>query len=131
MRLPEAALYEKTLSPVQALPSEGSTGKLYQEMPVKHERLEPERIFTFADMDDMLECLTSQRVRLCQTVRTKRMSITALAEELGRNRGSVTRDVKVLLKYGMLRLREEVNPGHGKVQIVEPVAERCEMRIEF
>ncbi len=97
----------------------------------KGERLAPERIFTFADLDDMLECLTSQRVRLCQTVRTKRMSITALAEELGRNRGSVTRDVKVLLKYGMLRLREEVNPGHGKVQIVEPVAERCEMRIEF
>lgn len=97
----------------------------------KGERLEPVRILTFADADDMLECLTIQRIRLCQAVRRKQMSVSALAVELGRNRGSVTRDVNTLLKHGMLRLREEVNPGHGRVQIVEPVAERCEMRIEF
>jgi hypothetical protein len=36
---------------------------------------------------------------------------TALAEELGRNRGSVTRDSNKLKSYGLLRLREEVNPG--------------------
>ena len=41
----------------------------------------------------MIECLTVQRIRLCQVVRKKRLSISALAEELGRNRGSVTRDV--------------------------------------
>jgi predicted transcriptional regulator len=95
------------------------------------EELEPERIFTFADPFQMLECLTAQRYRLFMAIRKKRLSITALAEELGRNRGSVTRDVNKLKSYGMLRLREEVNPGHGVVQIVEPVAERCEMRIEF
>ena len=95
------------------------------------EKLEPERIFTFADPFQMLECLTAQRYRLFMAIRKKRLSITALAEELGRNRGSVTRDVNKLKSYGMLRLREEVNPGHGVVQIVEPVAERCEMRIEF
>ncbi len=66
-----------------------------------------------------------------QVVRRKRLSITALAEELGRNRGSVTRDVNKLRRYGLLRLREEVNLGHGVVQIVEPTAERCEMRITF
>ena len=95
------------------------------------EKLEPERIFTFADPFQMLECLTAQRYRLFMAIRKKRLSITALAEELGRNRGSVTRGVNKLKSYGMLRLREEVNPGHGVVQIVEPVAERCEMRIEF
>jgi predicted transcriptional regulator len=95
------------------------------------EKLKPERIFTFENTEAMLECLTAKRVHLCQTVRKKRLSITALAAELGRNRGSVTRDVNILLKHSMLRLREEVNPGHGIVQIVEPVAERCEMRIEF
>ena len=53
----------------------------------------------------------------------------AEARELGRNRGSVTRDVNKLRKFGLLRLREQVNPGHGVVQIVEPVAEKIEMRV--
>ena len=95
----------------------------------KGERLEAEKIITFADPLDMVECLTAQRVRLCQVVRKKQLSISALAEELGRNRGSVTRDVNKLKEFGLLRLREQVNPGHGVVQIVEPVAQKFEMRI--
>jgi predicted transcriptional regulator len=95
----------------------------------KGERLEAERIITFEDPLQMIECLTVQRIRLCQVVRKKRLSISALAEELGRNRGSVTRDVNRLRKFGLLRLREEVNPGHGVVQIVEPAAQKFEMRI--
>jgi predicted transcriptional regulator len=93
------------------------------------ERLETEKIITFADPLDMIECLTVQRVRLCQVIRQKRLSISALAEELGRNRGSVTRDVNKLKGFGLLRLHEEVNPGHGLVQIVEPLAQRFEMRV--
>jgi predicted transcriptional regulator len=92
------------------------------------EKLEAERIFTFADPLDMMECLTAQRIRLCQAVRKKRMNISALAEELGRNRGSVTRDVNKLKKFGLVRLREEVNPGHGVVQIVEPAAKKFDLR---
>lgn len=92
------------------------------------ERLEPERIITFADPLDMLECLTAQRVRLCQVARKKRLSISALAEELGRNRGSVTRDVNKLKSYGLIRLHQQVNPGHGVVQIVEPVAQKFDLR---
>jgi len=90
--------------------------------------LEAEKIITFADPLDMMECLTAQRIRLCQVIRKKRLSISALAEELGRNRGSVTRDVNKLRQFGLLRLREQVNPGHGLVQIVEPVAQKFEMR---
>lgn len=92
------------------------------------ERLEAEKIITFADPLDMLECLTAQRIRLCQVARKKRLSISSLAEELGRNRGSVTRDVNKLKKFGLIRLREQVNPGHGVVQIVEPVAQKFDMR---
>ena len=76
---------------------------------------------------DMMECLTAQRI--FQAVKGKRLSISALAEELGRNRGSVTRDVNKLRQFGLVRLREQVNPGHGVVQIVEPVARRLQMRI--
>jgi predicted transcriptional regulator len=91
--------------------------------------LPAEKIITFADPLDMAECLTVQRLRLWQVVRKKHLSISALAEELGRNRGSVTRDVNTLKGLGILRLREQVNPGHGVLQIVEPVAQRLEMRV--
>ena len=94
----------------------------------KGKRLEAEKIITFADPLHMMECLTAQRVRIFQVVRKKRLSISALAEELGRNRGSVTRDVNKLRAFGLLRLREQVNPGHGVVQIVEPVAQKFDMR---
>ena len=66
--------------------------------------------------------------RLCQVVCKKRLSISPLAKELGRNRGSATRDVNKLKELGLLRLREEVNPGHGVVQIVEPLAQKFDMR---
>lgn len=94
----------------------------------RNERVEAEKIITFADPLDMLACLTTQRIRLCQVVREKSLSISALAEELGRNRGSVTRDVNKLKGLGLLRLREQANPGHGVVQIVEPIAHKFEMR---
>jgi predicted transcriptional regulator len=94
----------------------------------KGERLESQRIITFADPLHMLECLTAERIRLCQVARKKRLSISALAEELGRNRGSVTRDVNKLKRHGLIRLREETNPGHGVVQIVEPVAQKFDLR---
>ncbi|MDR3746096.1 MAG: HTH domain-containing protein [Acidobacteriaceae bacterium] len=96
---------------------------------LRGERLESEKIITFADPLDMIECLTTERIRLCQVARKRPMSVSALAEELGRNRGSVTRDVNKLRQLGLLRLREQINPGHGVIQIVEPLAKRFEMRI--
>ena len=95
------------------------------------ERLEAERVITFADPLDLLQCMTVQRVRLCQVIKRKPLSISALAVELGRNRGSVTRDVNKLKGFGLVRLREQSNPGHGIVQIVEPVARKIEMRVAF
>ena len=43
----------------------------------------------------------------------------------------MTRDVNKLRQFGLLRLREQVNPGYGVVQIVESVARRLQMRIAF
>jgi predicted transcriptional regulator len=92
------------------------------------ERLAPETAITFADPLDMIECLSKQRIRIVQAIRQRELSISALAEELGRNRGSVTRDVNKLRKFGLLRLREQINPGHGVVQIVESIAKKIVMR---
>jgi predicted transcriptional regulator len=93
------------------------------------ERLEPETAIAFADPFDMLECLSRQRIRIVQTIRMRKLSISTLAEELGRNRGSVTRDVNKLRKFGLPRLRKQVNPGHGVLQIVEPIGMKIEMRV--
>lgn len=97
----------------------------------KGERLKAEKIITFADPLDMISCLTVERVRLVQTVRKKPFSITSLAVELGRNRTAVTRDVKTLTQFGLLRLREQTNPGHGIIQIVESVARKLAMRTDI
>jgi hypothetical protein len=36
--------------------------------------------------------------------------------------------VNKLKKFGLVRLREQVNPGHGVVQIVETVAGKFDLR---
>ena len=48
------------------------------------ERVEAQRVITFADPLDMMQCLTAERVRIFEVVRKKRLSVSALAEELGR-----------------------------------------------
>ena len=95
---------------------------------MKKTRLPAQKIIHLHGSFDMMACLTTERVRLVQTVRGKPLSITSLAEELGRNRGAVTRDVKMLAELGLVRLRRETNPGHGIVTIVEPVAHRLALR---
>jgi predicted transcriptional regulator len=53
------------------------------------------------------------------------------AKKLGRDPKSVRRDVAKLEQYGVVRTREEINPGHGRVKIVEPVADLFELRASF
>ena len=43
----------------------------------------------------------------------------------------VRRDVAKLEQAGLVRTREEVNPGHGRVKIVEPVAMSFRLRASF
>jgi hypothetical protein len=54
-----------------------------------------------------------------------------LAAALKRDPKSVRRDVMKLERVGVLRAREEINPGHGRVKIAEPVAKRFELRASF
>ena len=49
-------------------------------------------------------------------------AITALAAALKRDPKSVRRDVLKLERAGVVRTRQQINPGHGRVKIVEPVA---------
>jgi hypothetical protein len=51
-------------------------------------------------------------------IRKRKFSISSLAQELGPNRGSVTRDLNKLRRFGLLRLREQANPGRGIIQML-------------
>jgi predicted transcriptional regulator len=95
------------------------------------ERVAASRTFTFESPLDMLKVLTAERMRLCIVAREKPYSVTALATALKRDPKSVRRDVSELQKYGVLRTREEINPGHGRLTIVEPVAKHFEFRATF
>ncbi len=88
----------------------------------RREAIKPEITITFEDPLAMVEVLTAERLRLVQRVRAKSSSITALAAALKRDPKSVRRDVLKLERAGVVRTREQINPGHGRVKIVEPVA---------
>ena len=51
------------------------------------------------------------------------MPIAALANELQRDIRAVSRDVNMLEEVGLLRTSYQTNPGHGRLRIVEPVAQ--------
>ena len=91
------------------------------------ESMEPEMRINFENPLDFLACITPERVRLCEVAREQPLSVTNLAAKLGRDRKAVYRDVKVLSEAGMIRLRKQINPGHGQVQMVEATAQRFEL----
>lgn len=95
------------------------------------ERIAPAFGITFESPMEMFEVLTVQRVRLLEMARTKAYSLTALAKQLKRDPKSVRRDVAKLEQYGVVRTREEINPGHGRVKIVEPISKVLELRTRF
>jgi predicted transcriptional regulator len=91
------------------------------------ESIKPEKTITFDNPLALLEVLTVERIRLVQRVRAKSSSISALAAALGRDPKSVRRDVLKLEQAGVVRTREQINPGHGRVKVVEPVARECQL----
>jgi predicted transcriptional regulator len=95
------------------------------------ERIEPSFGITFESPMQMFEVLTAARVRMVEVARTKPYSVTGLAKKLKRDPKSVRRDVQKLEQAGVLRTRQAINPGHGRVKIVEPVAQSFELRARF
>jgi predicted transcriptional regulator len=93
----------------------------------KGETLPPGITITFEDPEDLLEVLTSERVRLLRRVKKESQQISALATQLKRDVRAVSRDVSLLEKAGLLRTRYMVNPGHGRMKIVEPIAQEYKL----
>jgi len=91
------------------------------------ERLAAEIRLTFEDPADLLRVLTAQRVRVIPAVRKKPAPVSDLAIVLKRDRTAVKRDVKILTSFGLLKIHEEANPGHGRRKIVQPLASKYEL----
>ena len=86
------------------------------------EELPAELNVTFEDPAEMLKVLSAERVRLLRQAKVGSVAVSDLATGLKRDVRAVSRDVVLLEKAGLLRTSYRVNPGHGRLKIVEPVA---------
>lgn len=89
----------------------------------KGEVLPPGITITFEDPEDLLDVLTSERVRLLRRVKGASQQLSALAASLKRDVRAVSRDVSLLEQAGLLRTSYQSNPGHGRKKVVESVAQ--------
>lgn len=86
------------------------------------EKLTPEITLTFEDPADLMRLLSVERVRIIQCLRKNSVPISGLAAILKRDRKGVSRDVKLLESFGLVKTSETPNPGHGKMKVVETLA---------
>jgi predicted transcriptional regulator len=88
---------------------------------------DPGITISFADPMEMLAMLSAERVRLLNRVKEEPLHLAGLAAELKRDVRAVSRDVSLLEKAGLLRTSYKSNPGHGRLKIVEPVAQEYKL----
>jgi predicted transcriptional regulator len=91
------------------------------------QRLASEITMTFEDPADLVRVLSAERVRVIHAVRVKPAQVSELAVTLKRDRKAVKRDVSLLESFGLINAREEVNPGHGRRKIIEPLAAKYQL----
>ena len=88
------------------------------------EKLPAQLTINFEDPSDLMRVLSVERIRVLHTVITRPIGVSKLASDLKRDRQAVKRDVSILESFGLLKTRDESNPGHGRRRIVEPLAAR-------
>ena len=79
-------------------------------------------VVAFEDVESLLHVLTEKRVLLLRQVKETPTSISLLAKKLKRDRSSVTRDVHVLERFGVIEVTEKPLPGHGRQKWITPLA---------
>ena len=82
---------------------------------------------SFEDPRRMLEVLTQNRQALVREVMRRPDTIPDLAKRLGRDRISVSKDVSLLEKLGVVQSERVPNPGHGINKLIRPIARRVEL----
>lgn len=74
---------------------------------------------TFVDPTEMLHFLSEAKIKLIKSIRKHPDTVTNIAKVIRRNRSSVYRDISQLEQFGLVKIHEEINPGHGRHKIVE------------
>lgn len=82
---------------------------------------------TFEDPQRMFTVLSETRRRLMSEVMREPRTIKELTTRLHRNRSSVTKDIGLLEKMGLIVSSRQLNPGHGLQKVVQSVAPKIEM----
>lgn len=82
---------------------------------------------SFEDPQKMFTVLSAGRRRLMLEVLHEPRTINELSQRLHRNRSSITKDVGLLEKLGLIVSQRRSNPGHGIQKIVQSVAPKIEM----
>jgi len=93
----------------------------------RSEKLIPEITLTFEDPAEMMQLLSTQRVRIIECLRKNSVPISELATILKRDRKAVSRDVKLLESFGLVKTHDTPNPGHGKMKVVETLAAKYQL----
>lgn len=93
------------------------------------EALAPTHLLTFADPADMLAVFTPKRLELFKALQVQSDSITALAERVNRDRSSVSRDLTVLEKAGVVSMKSRPHPGHGLIKEARVIAEKITLSV--
>ena len=81
----------------------------------------------FEDPQRMFNVLSGARRRLMQEVLHEPKTINELSQRLHRNRSSITKDVGLLEKFGLIVSQRRANPGHGIEKLVRSIAPKIEM----
>ncbi len=112
--------YNVTTGPVDGFFSQGR--EIARKLD-RGEQVEPVRMISFEDPQDMLELLTTGRVELFRAIKNSPGSIAEIARRLHRDRSAVKRDVDLLASAGIVEVEELPFPGHGRMKLVKPMAE--------
>ena len=82
---------------------------------------------SFEDPQHMFTMLSYARRRLMLEVIHEPKTINELSKRLHRNRSTVTKDVRLLERAGLLVSQRQADPGHGIQKVVRSVAPKIEM----
>jgi predicted transcriptional regulator len=79
---------------------------------------------------DLMAILKPERTQLIQYLRkNKRVIFSKLMSDMHRTPVSLNNDLKILLKYQLVKITRQTNAGHGVHKVIEPTFGR--EKIEF